>query len=139
MDELDSKLRNLEELEAARAKEAWEKHVVTTPSFSRRFCVFWQKNILPTDVSSTECLNWTSRPIDRCRAEWMVQTKRRPNVCRPNVFRPNDVVFMQYKGPLYRDPNVSIGQSVLCPMGHSVYQGMLAIGEGSMCLTSSLG
>ena len=28
MDELDSKLRNLEELEAARAKEAWEKHVV---------------------------------------------------------------------------------------------------------------
>jgi len=27
MDELDSKLRNLEELEAARAKEAWEKHV----------------------------------------------------------------------------------------------------------------
>lgn len=31
MDELDSKLRNLEELEAARAKEAWEKHVVSTP------------------------------------------------------------------------------------------------------------
>jgi hypothetical protein len=30
MDELDSKLRNLEELEAARAKEAWEKHVVST-------------------------------------------------------------------------------------------------------------
>lgn len=28
MDELDSKLRNLEELEAARAKEAWAKHVV---------------------------------------------------------------------------------------------------------------
>ncbi|TRY61232.1 hypothetical protein TCAL_08459, partial [Tigriopus californicus] len=27
MDELDSKLRNLEELEAARAKEAWDKHV----------------------------------------------------------------------------------------------------------------
>merc|ERR1719278_1944071 len=27
-DELDSKLRNLEELEAARAKEAWEKHVL---------------------------------------------------------------------------------------------------------------
>eukprot|EP00092_Neocalanus_flemingeri_P021691 GFUD01023529.1.p1 GENE.GFUD01023529.1~~GFUD01023529.1.p1 ORF type:complete len:5553 (+),score=1484.06 GFUD01023529.1:557-17215(+) len=27
MDELDSKLRNLEELEEARAKEAWEKHV----------------------------------------------------------------------------------------------------------------
>jgi hypothetical protein len=53
MDELDSKLRNLEELEAARAKEAWEKHVVTTLSFSCRFCVFWQKNILPTDVSST--------------------------------------------------------------------------------------
>ena len=25
----DSKLRNLEELEAARAKEAWEKHVVS--------------------------------------------------------------------------------------------------------------
>ena len=30
MDELDSKLRNLEELEEARAKEAWEKHVVST-------------------------------------------------------------------------------------------------------------
>lgn len=30
MDELDSKLRNLEELEAARAKEAWEKHVVSS-------------------------------------------------------------------------------------------------------------
>ena len=30
MDELDSKLKNLEELEAARAKEAWEKHVVST-------------------------------------------------------------------------------------------------------------
>merc|ERR1712008_637013 len=30
MDELDSKLRNLKELEAARAKEAWEKHVVST-------------------------------------------------------------------------------------------------------------
>lgn len=29
MDELDSKLRNLEELEAARAKEAWAKHVVS--------------------------------------------------------------------------------------------------------------
>ena len=35
MDELDSKLKNLEELEAARAKEAWEKHVVsaTTTTF----------------------------------------------------------------------------------------------------------
>ena len=32
MDELDSKLRNLEELEEARAKEAWEKHVVSTNS-----------------------------------------------------------------------------------------------------------
>ena len=31
MDELDSKLRNLEELEEARAKEAWEKHVVSRP------------------------------------------------------------------------------------------------------------
>lgn len=29
MDELGSKLKNLEELEAARAKEAWEKHVVS--------------------------------------------------------------------------------------------------------------
>ena len=29
MDELDSKLKSLEELEAARAKEAWEKHVVS--------------------------------------------------------------------------------------------------------------
>jgi hypothetical protein len=29
MDQLDSKLRNLEELEAARAREAWEKHVVS--------------------------------------------------------------------------------------------------------------
>ena len=35
MDELDSKLKNLEELEAARAKEAWEKHVV-----SRFFTLF---------------------------------------------------------------------------------------------------
>ena len=32
MDELDSKLRNLEELEEARAKEAWEKHVVSRPA-----------------------------------------------------------------------------------------------------------
>ena len=32
MDELDSKLKNLEELEAARAKEAWEKHVVSHKS-----------------------------------------------------------------------------------------------------------
>lgn len=32
MDELDSKLKNLEELEAARAKEAWEKHVVSKPA-----------------------------------------------------------------------------------------------------------
>ena len=31
MDELDSKLKSLEELEAARAKEAWEKHVVSEP------------------------------------------------------------------------------------------------------------
>ena len=36
MDELDSKLRNLEELEEARAKEAWEKHVV-----SRLFVFVW--------------------------------------------------------------------------------------------------
>jgi hypothetical protein len=36
MDELDSKLRNLEELEAARAKEAWEKHVVSTQPSCRR-------------------------------------------------------------------------------------------------------
>ena len=36
MDELDSKLRNLEELEEARAKEAWEKHVV-----SRLFVLVW--------------------------------------------------------------------------------------------------
>jgi len=28
MDELDSKLKNLEDLETARAQEAWEKHVV---------------------------------------------------------------------------------------------------------------
>ena len=34
MDELDSKLRNLEELEEARAKEAWEKHVVSTVDLS---------------------------------------------------------------------------------------------------------
>jgi len=39
MDELDSKLRNLEELEAARAKEAWEKHVVST------FRHFAEKNL----------------------------------------------------------------------------------------------
>ncbi len=29
MDELDSRLKNMEALEAARAKEAWEKHVVS--------------------------------------------------------------------------------------------------------------
>ncbi len=29
MDELDNKLKNYEALEAARAKEAWEKHVVS--------------------------------------------------------------------------------------------------------------
>lgn len=28
MDELDSKLKNLVDLESARAQEAWEKHVV---------------------------------------------------------------------------------------------------------------
>ena len=37
MDELDSKLRNLEELEAARAKEAWEKHVVRIKLVWNRF------------------------------------------------------------------------------------------------------
>jgi len=36
MDELDSKLRNLEELEAARAKEAWEKHVVIKLNFRNK-------------------------------------------------------------------------------------------------------
>ena len=41
MDELDSKLRNLEELEEARAKEAWEKHVVS--SF---FCVYLEDKIV---------------------------------------------------------------------------------------------
>ena len=43
MDELDSKLKNLEELEAARAKEAWEKHVVSFIShftiYKKRHCV----------------------------------------------------------------------------------------------------
>ena len=39
MDELDSKLRNLEELEEARAKEAWEKHVVSHDS--GQFGVIW--------------------------------------------------------------------------------------------------
>lgn len=40
MDELDSKLRNLEELEAARAKEAWEKHVVSkVPLINEEFYV----------------------------------------------------------------------------------------------------
>ena len=37
MDELDSKLRNLEELEEARAKEAWEKHVVSTLHVGNNF------------------------------------------------------------------------------------------------------
>jgi hypothetical protein len=39
MDELDSKLRNLEELEEARAKEAWEKHVVSNNGV--QFAVIW--------------------------------------------------------------------------------------------------
>ena len=39
MDELDSKLRNLEELEEARAKEAWEKHVVSNNRV--QFQVIW--------------------------------------------------------------------------------------------------
>ena len=39
MDELDSKLRNLEELEEARAKEAWEKHVVSNVKYSPPYAV----------------------------------------------------------------------------------------------------
>jgi hypothetical protein len=52
MDELDSKLRNLEELEAARAKEAWEKHVVST-----RFGTFAQFLVyyIPMCVSTAQC------------------------------------------------------------------------------------
>ena len=51
MDELDSKLRNLEELEAARAKEAWEKHVVSTP--------FW--NFLWGGPQISQCLKITEK------------------------------------------------------------------------------
>ena len=47
MDELDSKLRNLEELEAARAKEAWEKHVVSTP--------FWYSTALCSKTWKDDC------------------------------------------------------------------------------------
>ena len=52
MDELDSKLRNLEELEAARAKEAWEKHVVST-----RFGTFAQFLVyyIPMCASTAQC------------------------------------------------------------------------------------
>ena len=50
MDELDSKLRNLEELEAARAKEAWEKHVVSTPfwystALCSKTCAIFERSI----------------------------------------------------------------------------------------------
>lgn len=41
MDDIGSKLKNLEDLEAARAKEAWEKHVVKTNQF-----VKFYKNVL---------------------------------------------------------------------------------------------
>jgi hypothetical protein len=48
------------------------------------FRVFRSKDIWPTDISSTQCLDDTgvdkSRQIKKCR----------PNVCRRNVFRPND-------------------------------------------------
>ena len=52
MDELDSKLRNLEELEAARAKEAWEKHVVST-----RFGTFAQFLVyyIPMCAAAAQC------------------------------------------------------------------------------------
>ena len=44
MDELDSKLRNLEELEEARAKEAWEKHVVSNNRV--QFQVIWVSSLI---------------------------------------------------------------------------------------------
>ena len=47
--EQDSKLRNLEELEAARAKEAWEKHVVSDKLVAVRVR---DSRILPTGLIS---------------------------------------------------------------------------------------
>ena len=47
MDELDSKLRNLEELEEARAKEAWEKHVVSRPAVFLRVTSDYYHIFLP--------------------------------------------------------------------------------------------
>ena len=49
MDELDSKLKNLEELEAARAKEAWEKHVVSR-FFSHFFPVRFRKKDIAREL-----------------------------------------------------------------------------------------
>ena len=56
MDELDSKLRNLEELEAARAKEAWEKHVVSTP--------FWYSTALCSKTWKDDCAILRGRYIN---------------------------------------------------------------------------
>ena len=52
MDELDSKLRNLEELEAARAKEAWEKHVVSTLTSSHPNVLVTRKDVYRAQVFS---------------------------------------------------------------------------------------
>ena len=60
MDELDSKLKNLEELEAARAKEAWEKHVVSR--FFNTFFLF---------VSVIKILLESSRPDDFIRLKML--------------------------------------------------------------------
>ena len=58
MDELDSKLKNLEELEAARAKEAWEKHVVSTDSPPHLTCPL---NVVK--MSSAKILRVSSRSV----------------------------------------------------------------------------
>ena len=57
MDELDSKLRNLEELEAARAKEAWEKHVVST--------LFWYSTALCSKIWKESAILERSRSFPR--------------------------------------------------------------------------
>ncbi len=50
MDELDNKLKNYEALEAARAKEAWEKHVVS----GQQLGLFILLHLIP-DLGTLHC------------------------------------------------------------------------------------
>ena len=70
MDELDSKLKSLEELEAARAKEAWEKHVVSEKFFAflffsrQKYRLHESKN---RTRAYTEFLHQSTRDISICK------------------------------------------------------------------------